>query len=127
VRYLLMAQTDRDAVAGLGPDEHAALMQRYVDFTTALAQSGVLRGAEQLQPADTATTVRVRGGTSTLTDGPFADVVESFGGFWIVDAPDLDTALAHASSCPAALVGSVEVRALVDLDRPSPAGSASPP
>ena len=50
-----------------------------------------------------------------LTDGPFADVAESFGGFWVVEAPDLDTALGHARACPGTEVGSVEVRALTEL------------
>jgi len=90
-------------------------MGRFVAFTQALAESGVLRGAEHLQPADTATTVRVRDGELLLTDGPHADVVESFGGFWIVEAPDLDTVLKYAADCPATDLGSVEVRLLVEL------------
>lgn len=75
----------------------------------------MLRAAEQLQPADTATTVRVRDGELLLNDGPYADVVETFGGFWIVEAPDLDTVLKYAQDCPAAALGSVEVRPLVEL------------
>lgn len=115
MRYILMSQVDDAAIGKLEPDAGQALMQRFVDFTTALARSGVLRGAEQLHPADTATTVRVRDGGPVLTDGPFADVTEVFGGFWIVEADDLDAALAHAARCPAVEVGSVEVRGLVEL------------
>ncbi len=75
----------------------------------------MLRAGEQLQPADAATTVRTRNGQTVLTDGPNADVVEHFGGFWIIEAPDLDAALKHARSCPTSDVGSVEVRGLVEL------------
>ena len=115
MRYLLTSNIDSSLVATLDPDAREAVMGRFLSFTAALAESGVLRGAEHLQPADTATTVRNRHGELLLTDGPYADVAEVFGGFWIVDAPDLDTALRHAADCPAADVGSVEVRGLHEL------------
>lgn len=115
MRYLLTSNIDGSLVGALEPDEAQALMDRFVSFTTALAESGVLRGAEQLMPADTATTVRQRSGELLLTDGPYADVAETLGGYWIVEAPDLDAALHHAGQCPAAAVGSVEVRGLVEL------------
>jgi len=115
MRYILMSNIDRSALGALPPADLQATMGRFVAFTQALAESGVLRGAEQLQPADTATTVRVRDGALLLTDGPYADVVESFGGFWIVEAPDLDTVLKYAEDCPATTLGSVEVRSLVEL------------
>ena len=115
MRYLLTSNIDGSLVGALSPDEREALMSRFVSFTTALGESGILRGAEQLMPADTATTVRNRGGELLLTDGPYADVSESFGGYWIIEAPDLDTVLRHAGECPAADVGSVEVRGLVEL------------
>jgi hypothetical protein len=115
VRYLLTSNIDQSLVASLPADDRAAVMQRFLSFTAALHDSGVLRSAEQLLPADTATTVRNRGDDTLLTDGPYADVVEVFGGFWIVEAPDLETALKHARECPAADVGSVEVRGLVEL------------
>lgn len=56
-----------------------------------------------------------RNGETVLTDGPFADVAEVFGGFWIIEAPDLDTALKHAGDCPATELGSVEVRPIIEL------------
>ena len=115
MRYLLTSNIDPSLVSSLPEDERAVLMGRFVSYTTALAESGVLRAAEQLMPADTATTVRNRDGDSLLTDGPYAEVVETFGGYWIVESPDLDGALAHAKACPAADVGSVEVRGLVEL------------
>lgn len=116
MRYILMSNVDHVALAALEPAAHEAIMTRFVSFTKALAESGVLRSTEHLHQADTATTLRVRGGEAVLTDGPFADVAEAFGGYWVVEAPDLDTALEHARACPASEVGSVEVRGLIELD-----------
>jgi hypothetical protein len=115
MRYILLSHVDRAALAATAPEVFQATMGRFVAFTQALAESGVLRGAEHLQPADTATTVRVRDGETLLTDGPYAELAESFGGFWIVEAPDLDTVLKYAADCPAAEYGSCEVRPLVEL------------
>ena len=115
MRYLLMSNIDPAIVGSLAPEARQTTMERFVSFTQALAETGVLRGAEQLQPADTATTVRVRGDQLLLTDGPFADVAEFFGGYWIVEAASLDEALKYAEDCPASALGSVEVRALVEL------------
>lgn len=115
MRYLLTSNIDQSIVASLSADDRAAVMERFLTFTATLGESGVLRAAEHLFPADTATTVRNRGDEVLLTDGPYADVVEVFGGFWIVEAPDLDAALAHARACPAADIGSVEVRGLHEL------------
>jgi hypothetical protein len=117
VRYILMAHTDDAAMKALPPEAFATAMQSFIAFTAALAESGVLLAAEQLQPVDTATTVRVRDEQTLLTDGPHADVAEGFGGFWVVEAADLDTALKHAADCPAAAFGSVEVRSLVEMGR----------
>jgi hypothetical protein len=114
MRYLLTSNIDPSLVRSLPDDERDAVMARFISYTTALAESGVLRGAEHLLPADTATTVRNRDGETLLTDGPYADVVEAFGGYWIVESPDLDSALEHARACPAADVGSVEVRGIIE-------------
>ncbi|MFF4415594.1 YciI family protein [Streptosporangium sp. NPDC001559] len=112
---MLMSHIDPSGLAALSPDAHQAAMERFVSFTQALADSGVLRGAERLQAAETATTVRVRDERTLLTDGPYADLTESFGGFWIVEAPDLDAVLAYADGCPAAEYGSLEIRPLAEL------------
>ncbi|MEV7287073.1 YciI family protein [Streptomyces sp. NPDC093252] len=115
MRYILMSHVDDSTLAGMAPEAVRATMERFVSFTRALADSGVLRGAEQLQPADTATTVRNRQGEVLLTDGPHAELTESFGGFWIVETPDLDGVLKYAADCPAADFGSVEVHPLTEL------------
>ncbi|WP_117213994.1 YciI family protein [Allorhizocola rhizosphaerae] len=114
MRYILLANPQNAVVAAMTEHEQRAITERYIAFTKALAESGALLAGEQLQPADTATTVRVRDGEVLLADGPFAELPEVFGGFWMVEAPDLDTVLKYAQDCPAAELGSVEVRALVD-------------
>ena len=117
MRYMLLANTDPAIMPAAGTPEWERVMGDFMAFTQALAESGVMLAGEVLHDGDTATTVRVRGDDVLLTDGPFADVTEVFGGYWIVEAPDLDTALKHARACPAAAMGSVEVRAVAD--RPS--------
>ena len=79
------------------------------------AQSGVLLAAEALQPVDTATTVRVRNGKLSVTDGPFAETKEQLAGFYLIDARDLNDAIQVAAKIPPAREGSVEVRPIREL------------
>jgi hypothetical protein len=79
-------------------------------YTRALAEAGVLVGGHGLEGNDLATTVRVRGGDRLVTDGPFAESKEHLIGYYVIDCPDLDTALAWAAKAPNARIGSVEVR-----------------
>ncbi len=79
-------------------------------------ERGVLIAAEALQPAGTATTVRVRNGRTTVTDGPFAETKEQLAGFYLIDAKDLDEAIQVAAKIPPAREGSVEVRPVRTLD-----------
>lgn len=115
MRYVLLNHYDETAFAALPPDVLQSELERFIAFTRALADSGVLRGAEQLQPTSATTTVRVRDGETLLHDGPFAELTEVFGGWWIIEVPDLDTALKHAADCPGAQQGAVEVRPLVEF------------
>lgn len=81
-----------------------------------LRERGLLVAAEALQPVDTATTVRVRGGKATITDGPFAETKEQLAGFYLIDAQNLDEALEVAAKIPPAREGSIEVRPIRQLD-----------
>lgn len=85
-------------------------------FGDSLRQDGVLHAAEPLYPVDTATTVRVRQGRVTVTDGPFAETKEQLAGFYLIEAADLDEALATAARIPPAREGSIEVRPVRQLD-----------
>jgi hypothetical protein len=104
-----------------GPDEMGAHMQEWGAYTQSLRDAGALVDDHQLQGIDTATTVRVRGGETQITDGPFAVTKEYLGGYYLLDCPDLDAALAHAARSPIVSYGSVEVRPVV----PSGAEQAS--
>jgi hypothetical protein len=111
MRYALLINERPRAYDGLSGSERAAITAEYV----ALMSDERMIGGERLQPASTATTVRVADGEMLLTDGPFADTKEIFGGFYIVEADDLDGALELAGRIPAArLGGTVEVRPLVE-------------
>ena len=85
-------------------------------FASEMAGSGRLLAAEPLHPAHTATTVRVRNGSTALTDGPFAETKELLAGFYLIDAKGLNEALAIAARIPAARHGSIEVRPVRELD-----------
>ncbi|GAA3204796.1 YciI family protein [Nonomuraea helvata] len=112
MRYALLINERPEAYEGLSADERAAISAEY----TTLMKDERMLGGERLQPAETATTVRVQDGEMLVTDGPFADTKEIFGGFYIVEAGDLDEALELAARIPATrLGGSVEVRPLVEL------------
>jgi hypothetical protein len=86
------------------------LAPEYQAFTQGVIQSGAFKGADRLQPTSTATTVRVRDGKTMITDGPFAETREQLGGYYLIEAKDLDAANAIAAKVPSARFGSVEVR-----------------
>lgn len=86
------------------------LVSEYQAFTQGVIQSGAFKGADRLQPTSTATTVRVRDGKTMITDGPFAETREQLGGYYLIEAKDLDAANAIAAKVPSARFGSVEVR-----------------
>jgi len=114
VKYLFLLQTADDGPPVVGTP---AAAQMYADYQVALhqmARAGVLLECAPLQGASVATTVRVREGQVTWTDGPAAELREQVGGYTLVDCVDLDQALHFAAMLPAARAGSVEVRAVVD-------------
>jgi hypothetical protein len=113
MKYLLQIYPDRarEEFERLSADEQEAIVEEYA----AIGKSPEVIGGEQLQPAETATTVRVQNGETLLTDGPFVDAKEHLGGFCLVEADDLDAALEIAARIPAARMGgAVEVRPLVE-------------
>ena len=113
MKYLLQIYSAvlREEFERLPADEQEAILGEYM----AVRQSPGVIGGEQLQPVETATTVRVRDGETLLTDGPFVDAKEHLGGFFLVEADDLDAALELAARIPAARMGgAIEVRPLVE-------------
>jgi hypothetical protein len=97
------------------PEEDVEVMNSYNAFTRAAVAADVMRGGEALHEAKTATSVRVRNGQTVVTDGPFAETKEEFGGFYLIEAPNLDEAIKWAAQIPGATRGTVEVRPVVDF------------
>jgi hypothetical protein len=92
------------------PEDTMAIVKEYVALSESLRAGGQYIAAERLQPTSTATTVRTRDGKTLTTDGPFAETKEQLGGFFFIEAKDLDEAISVAARMPAARYGSVEVR-----------------
>src|SRR5260370_42249522 len=94
----------------MGPATGKKMSAEYGAFTESIIQNGNCKAGDRLQPTTTATTVRVRDGKTLTTDGPFAETREQLGGYYLVEAKDLDAAIAIAARIPGARVGSIEVR-----------------
>jgi hypothetical protein len=116
MRYMLMITVDDSAGHQLPPDEAAAAMAEYGAFNAEAGAAGALLGGERLRPSSTATTVRVRDGETLITDGPFAETKEHLGGFYLIEAADLDAAVAWARKIPGARYGSVEIRPVWEME-----------
>lgn len=112
MEYLLMLYVNESGWPKLTPAEQERGLAAYVAYTEALRKSGALKGSNRLQPSSSATTVRLSGEKTQVLDGPYADSKEQLGGYYLIEAPDLDAAIAWAARCPAAGHGVVEVRAL---------------
>ncbi|MGH2840886.1 MAG: YciI family protein [Solirubrobacteraceae bacterium] len=117
-QYLLLIYGDpADAPP---PEEQEAQMAKWYEYTQALGESGAMLGGNALEPADTATTVRVRDDETLITDGPFAETKEILGGYYLIDVADLDAALAWAAKMPNIRHGSVEVRPIWEIPEAPP-------
>jgi hypothetical protein len=113
-QYILLIYAPTEG--GPSREEMEAEMPRWFSYTQELQDAGVLRAGEALHAADSATTVRVRDGQRLTSDGPFAETKEVLGGYYVIDVPDLDAALAWAEKIPSVGYGSVEVRPVMVFD-----------
>ncbi|MGE0135128.1 MAG: YciI family protein [Dehalococcoidia bacterium] len=117
MKYMLLiysVETNREADH---PDQEA-LMNEYWAFTENLQRNGQYIAGDALQPTMTATTVRVRNGATATSDGPFAETKEQLGGYYLVEANDLDEAIKLAAQIPDARNGCIEIRPLMQFDMP---------
>ena len=119
MQYMLLIYGAPEAEPKYGTPEFAKMMEGYAATSAKMVEDGVLRGGEGLQGVETATSLRIRGGRVETKDGPFAETREHLGGFYLIDVPDLDTALKYAAMIPSATYGTVEVRPAMDYN---PAG-----
>jgi hypothetical protein len=99
----------------MSPEEQGKLFQEYMAFTQGIAKAGKFKAGDPLEPTSTATTVRVRDAKTLTTDGPFAETKEQLGGYYIVEADNLDEAVSIAARIPGARTGSIEVRPIMKM------------
>ena len=110
MQYLLMIYRAEADLGKMDAAARKAMTAEYGAFTQSIIQSGHFKAGDGLQPSTTATTVRVRDGKTMTTDGPFAETREQLGGYYLVEARDLDEAIGIAARIPGAVTGSIEVR-----------------
>ena len=116
MRYLLMIYSPESHYATMSDADMGELMAAYGGFSEEIGAAGAMQGAERLKPTASATTVRIRDGKATATDGPFAETKEQLGGYYLLDCKDLDEATEWAAKIPSARFGSVEVRPVILFD-----------
>jgi hypothetical protein len=121
MEYLMLIYTTEGDWAKMTPAHQNALSQEYGKYTEEIIQKGKFVGGNQLKPVSSATTVRVRDGKRVVTDGPFAETKEQLAGYYLVNANDLDEAIALAAKIPGARHGSIEVRPIVVREQARPA------
>jgi hypothetical protein len=115
MKYLLLIYDDEQMWAGMTQEESQGLMQEYMAYSEEAFGNGVAKAGDALQPTSTATTVRVRDGQTLTTDGPYAETKEQLGGYYLVEAADLDEAIRWAAKIPSARIGSIEVRPVMEF------------
>ena len=118
MRYVCLIYDEEKKLEKMSKEESDQFMGEYFAFTDAIKQNGHYLGGEALQGVQTATTVRVRNGKISATDGPFAETKEQLGGFYLINARDLNDAIQVAAKIPSARLGTVEVRPVVEFDQP---------
>jgi hypothetical protein len=115
MKYLLQIFANETEENAIPEVEMGAMMEAFGAYTEALVKAGALLGGERLRPVSDATSVRVRNGKTEVLDGPFAETREQLGGYYLIEAPDLDAALAWAARCPSASYGTIEVRPIWEM------------
>jgi hypothetical protein len=117
MRYLCIYDEEKK-LGQMSKSEMDAFMGDYFKFTDDIRKSGHYLAGDALQPVATATTVRVRNGKISTTDGPFAETKEQLGGYYMVNAKDLNEAIKIAAKIPSAKIGTIEVRPVVEFESP---------
>ena len=116
MKYLCLIYDEEKKMAGMSKTESDAFMGEYFTFTEGIRKSGQYVDGNALQPVQSATTVRVRNGKVSTTDGPFAETKEQLGGYYLIEAKDLNDAIQVASKIPSSRIGSIEVRPIMEFD-----------
>jgi hypothetical protein len=117
MRYVCLIYDDEKVINAMSKDQSDAFMGEYFSFSDDLNKSGKYVAGEALQPVGTATTLRMRNGKLSTTDGPFAETKEQLGGFYLIEAADLNEALQIAARIPSVRTGTIEVRPVIDFSQ----------
>ncbi len=117
MKYLCLIYENEMSWTTMPKEQGDAILGEYFAFTEGIRKSGHLLGGDALQPTQAATTVRVRNGKISTTDGPFAETKEQLGGYYLIDARDLNEAIGIAAKIPSARLGSIEVRPVMEFDQ----------
>ena len=117
MRYICLIYDEEKKIGAMSQAEQEKFMGEYFAFTDEIKKSGAHLAGEALQPVATATTVRVRNGKISTTDGPFAETKEQLGGFYMINAKDLNEAIKVAAKIPSAKLGTIEVRPIQEFDQ----------
>ncbi len=118
MKYVLFCCSDEKSLTAMPRSEWDALVGDTMSYLALLRTSGHYLASEALDSVETATTVRVRNGRVSTTDGPFAETKEQLGGYYLVEARDLNDAIQVAAKIPSARMGSIEVRPVMEFDEP---------
>ena len=125
MQYLLLIYTEEVDPSTVTTEARTAEYESYGAFTREVVDRGFMRAGDALEPTSTATTVRVREGRTLISDGPFAETKEALGGYYLLDCPDLDTAIELATKIPGAAHGSIEIRPIWELPMAAMAAAAA--
>jgi len=124
MKYMLLIYDEEQAWSKLSENERQQIYKEYGQLSQELKAAGQFVTGSQLHPTSAATSVRVRDGKGIVTDGPFAETREQLGGYFLIEAKDLDEATAIAARIPSARMGTIEVRPLVEAASPATASGA---
>jgi hypothetical protein len=124
MKYMLLIHDEEQAWGKMSQEEQQRIYGEYGQFTQQLKADGHHLSSSQLQPTSMATSVRVRDGKRLVTDGPFAETREQLGGYYLVEARDLDEAIGIAARIPSARMGTIEVRPIVEMGAQAAAATA---
>ena len=110
MRYMLLIHGNETLMNAATPVGDTGMSPDYAAYNEAMAKAGIMLGGERLRPTTTAASVRIVDDKTEVLDGPYAETKEQFGGYYMIDVPDMEQAVAWAARCPAARYGTVEVR-----------------
>jgi hypothetical protein len=115
MKYMLLIYGSEDALKAAPAEGATKMLAAYYDYTEAMKKAGAWIGSNRLRPTAMATSVRVVDGQRKVLDGPYADTKEQLGGYYMIEAPDMDAALSWAARCPGASHGTIEVRPIWEM------------